>query len=226
MSYKGEKEKYTTNKHLVWELAKYRDMDRVEFITKECGDNFVLQEGSNVTNIIVPAKTQKNKITVMAHHDIYPGSAGFNDNSTGVAMLVRLVGRVKDNVELVFTDKEEFGGRGCRHYLENWARPVSAINVDVVGLDGTIFYEMYGEVKAFKIPKHVKYYAGVPFSDSHILRQYEVPNILMCTGLRGDSLISDIFEAQHGGVHDADFDLISEDMLVDVFQTLLMMVGN
>ena len=218
--------KYTTNRQLVWELAKYRDMDRVEFITQECGDDFVLQHGEGITNIIVPAKTQKNKIAVAAHWDLYPGSAGYNDNSTGVAMLIRLVGRVKDNIELVFTDQEEFGGRGCKHYMENWARPVSAINVDVVGLANTIYHEMYGEVKNFKVPQHVKYYGGVPFSDSHILWQYEVPNILMCTGGPKDGLIGEIFEAQHGGVSDADFDLISEDMLVDVFQTLLMMVSN
>jgi len=214
------------NRELVHELATFRGEHRVRFINEKCGGTAVLQKAFGVTNIIIPAKTQESKITVMAHWDIFPGSRGYNDNSTGVAMLIRLCGRVADNVELVFTDKEEHGGKGCRHYLENWARPVAAINVDVVGLGDKIFYEMYGEVNAFVVPEHVEYYDGVPFSDSHILRQYEIPNVLMLTGQSEDKLIGDIFNAQHGGVDDSDFDLISEGMLEQVFQTLLTMVGN
>ena len=218
--------KHTPNKQLVYELAKYRGARRVRYITDMSRGTAVLQQFGGMTNIIIPAKTQSSKITVMAHWDVFPHSRGYNDNSTGVAMLIRLCGYVRDNVELVFTDREEYGGRGCRYYLENWARPVAAINVDVVGLDDTIFYEMYGEVTTFMVPKHVKYYDGVPFSDSYILRQYAIPNVLLLTGQSEDRLIGDIFDAQHGGVDDSDFSLISEDMLEKVFNTLLMMVGK
>jgi Zn-dependent M28 family amino/carboxypeptidase len=159
----------------------------------------------------------------MAHHDVYPNSYGFNDNSTGVVTLLRLQRAVHDNVELVFTDGEECGGQGCRYYLENYPKPKEAINVDVVGLGNKIFYEMYGDC-SFVMPPHTTMYQGVPFSDSYVLADYGVPNILLLTGKHRSTLIEDIFHAEHCGKDDGKLDLISENIMNAVSDVLLGMV--
>ena len=180
-----------------------------------------------LSNIIIPAKIQKNKLTIMAHHDVFPGSSGFNDNSSGVVTLLKLQDFLPDDVELVFTDGEERGGQGCRYYLENYRRPVEAINIDVVGLGEKVFYEQYGKVCSYDIPKTLELFEHIPFSDSYILQNYKIPNILMLTGNQKECLIRNIFEAQHGGQNDGNIDLISESVMDKVFEHLTYMVeGN
>jgi Iap family predicted aminopeptidase len=180
---------------------------------------------SDITNIIIPAKNQKDKIAIMAHHDVFPDSCGYNDNSTGVVTLLKLQNYLPDNFELVFTDGEERGGQGCRYYLENCILPKQAINIDVVGLEGKIFYEMYGKT-TFNIPKTLEYYENIPFSDSYILDNYGIPNILMLTGKNKETLIRDIFNAQHCGKYDRSLNLISEDTMDRVADTLLTLIDT
>jgi len=179
---------------------------------------------SNIYNIIIPAKDQENKISIIAHHDIYRGSLGYNDNSTGVVTLLKLQeADLPDNVELVFTDGEEFGGRGCSLYLNESVKPKIAINVDVVGLGNKIFYEKYGD--GIKVDgKRMEYFRNIPFSDSYILREYDVPNVLLLTGYSKEALISNIFEAQHNGPKDGMLDLIQEDIMDKVYDMVLDIV--
>jgi len=218
-----------TNKEYILRIT---DQDKTKRLNKiiACLDrNYTLQVAkptdtfptfSDITNIIVPARIQTDKIAVMAHWDVYPGSCGYNDNSSGVVTLLKLQKFLPDNVELVFTDGEERGGQGCRFYLEDYPRPTQAINIDVVGLDGRIFYEKYGDV-TFSIPRQLKEYRHIPFSDSYILAHYKIPNILMLTGRSANTLILDIFNAEHGGKNDNNLALISENIMNRVFDTLL-----
>jgi len=187
--------------------------------------DYFFQERDDISNIIIPAKNQKNKIVVMAHHDVFPGSKGFNDNSTGVVTLLELQDVVSDNVEFVFTDGEERGGRGCNLYLEKSSEIRFAINLDVVGLGNKIFYEAYGPRGKIKIGKEkMEYYKGIPFSDSYILKDFGVPNILMLTGSSSKNLIRDIFNAQHRGCNDGRFDLIQDEVMNKVFSTTLRII--
>lgn len=218
-----------TNKEYILRIT---DQDKTKRLNKiiACLDrNYTLQVAkptdtfptfSDLTNIIVPARVQADKIAIVTHWDVYPGSYGYNDNSSGVVTLLKLQEFLPDNVELVFTDGEERGGQGCRYYLENYPRPAQAINIDVVGLEGRIFYEKYGDV-TFNIPKHLREYLNIPFSDSHILAHYKIPNILMLTGRSANTLIKDIFNAEHGGKNDNNLTLISENIMNKVFDTLL-----
>ena len=181
----------------------------------------------DITNIIIPAKDQTNKTTIMAHHDVFPGSNGYNDNSTGVVTLLKLQDDLRDHIELVFTDGEECGGQGCRYYLEHSIKPKEALNIDVVGLGNKIFYETYGGDKKvpFRIPDGLELYEDIPFSDSYVLASYGIPNILLLTGKSHNSLIKNIFEAQHCGKNDSDLTLISENVMNDVYDTIRTMIG-
>lgn len=215
-----------TNKDYILKITDLDKRKRLEKISSCLIKEPIIQVGPNeIINIILPAKNQENKTTIMAHHDLFPGSLGYNDNSTGVVTLLKLQEHMTDEIELVFTDKEEYGGHGCAYYLETNIRPKQAINVDVVGLGDRIFYEKYGTgVLTFSIPEHMEYYKRIPFSDSHMLRNYKVPNILMLTGYCQHNLIQKIFEAQHNGIDDGNMDLIQESTMDLVFNTIVKMI--
>ena len=218
-----------TNKEYILKITADNAKDRLRKIMDCITHNYIIQAGTyDITNIIVPAKNQENKLTIMAHHDVFHGSKGYNDNSTGVVTLLKLQENRSDNVELVFTDKEEFGGHGCEYYLRNHPAnlilPKEAINVDVVGLGNKIFYEQYVGPISFTIPEHVLSYKRIPFSDSHMLRNYGIPNILLLTGESHAKLIDKIFEAQHNGPQDGNLDLISEETMDLVFNTIVGMI--
>ena len=223
-----------TNRERILKITADDKNKRIEKILSCIHKNYTLQTArpddvrfptsEGIVNIIIPAKKQKNKIAIVAHHDVFPGSKGYNDNSTGVVTLLKLQDVVPENVELVFTDGEERGGQGCRYYLENYPNPTEAINVDVVGLGDRVFYEAYGDVTAFDIPKSLELYANIPFSDSRVLADYGVPNILVLTGKSKETLIRNIFEAQHGGRNDHNLSLISEEMMNTVFDAVVQMI--
>jgi hypothetical protein len=154
---------------------------------------------------------------------------GYNDNSSGVATLLRLQEDLPENVELVITDGEEFGGQGCRYYLENCMKlkqtEFEAINLDVVGLADTLFYEVYeGPIKSFTFPSHMKPYANIPFSDSRVLENYGIPNVLILTGKSHRLLIEDIFKAEHCNANDNKIEMICEKTMDLVFDTVYGMI--
>lgn len=196
-------------------------------ITQHIKRPYTLQTQGSTTNIIIPARVQKNKMTLTAHYDVYQGSKGYNDNSSGVVALLNIHDLVPDNVEIVFTDFEEFGGIGCELYLNlSKIKPKQAINVDVVGLGNKLFYESYVGGISSKIPESLEYYKNVPFSDSYIFRNFNIPNILLLSGTKKETLISDIFNAQHNGPHDGDLSYISNEMIDFTSKTILNLVEN
>lgn len=204
---------------------------RIQKIISQITRPHRIQHAPGVTNIIVPAKQQAGKIVLTAHHDLFTGSIGYNDNSTGVATLLRLQEYLPDDVELVFTDQEEHGGRGCTAYLEEQTKkktmPRIAINVDVVGLGSKVFGAAYGNWEEINLDgTAIEFMESIPFSDSYILNHYGVPNILLVTGENRRSLIWDIFEAQHNGRNDGRLELISEAVLDKVFDTLTTLIKN
>jgi Iap family predicted aminopeptidase len=222
-----------TNKDYILKITDTSKPLRIEKIIACINKNYVIQTAQptgefptarDLTNIIIPAKIQKDKIAIFAHHDVYPGSLGFNDNSSGVITALRLQDHLKDNIELVFTDGEERGGQGCRYYLENFPRPKRAINLDVVGLRGKIFYEEYGKTD-FVLPTSLEKYDDIPFSDSRVLEDYGIPNILLLTGKNKETLIRDIFFAEHCGRNDNKIEVISEDIMNLVVATVAKIIG-
>lgn len=213
-----------TNKDYILKITDSDKKARIAKIVDCITKDYVIQSHGTITNIVIPAKYQENKTTIMAHHDLFPGSKGYNDNSTGVVTLLKLQEHLNERIELVFTDQEEWGGRGCEYYLQSNARPKQAINVDVVGLGDKVFYENYAGNLSCELPPHLEYFPRIPFSDSHMLRNYRIPNILLLTGKDKRDLIPKIFEAQHCNKNDGNMDLISEDVMELVFNTIVGML--
>jgi hypothetical protein len=216
-----------TNKEFILKISDDTRKARIGKILSLCVRPYKVQSGRGWDNIVIPAKEQKNKISVIAHHDVYPGSRGYNDNSTGVVTLLKLQRYVPDDVELVFTDGEEIGGAGCAGYLFRGPRPRMAINVDVVGLGPKVFYEKYADDGRIEINvPEMEPFNNIPFSDSHVLEMFGVPNVIVLTGASPKRLLGDISRAQHCGKNDGDLDIISEETMDNVFDNLLTIIGR
>ena len=140
-------------------LGNMPEEERLRFIEDLCTANgiFAYRQGNEffnnndfftITNLIIPAKVQKDKIILTAHYDVIPGSFGYNDNLSGVITLILLAGEVADNVEIVFCDKEESGYKGASYYIfKNNYNIKMNINVDIVGIPGMIYFTSYPTYK-------------------------------------------------------------------------------
>ena len=223
--------KYPGNRDLILQITDKDKAMRFEKILAAITRDYEIQTekvgGYTVRNIVICARRQKGKITVVAHHDVFPGSFGYNDNSSGVVTLLKLQEKLPDNVELVFTDREENSGCGCEAYLSGYSLPRIAINVDVVGLEGRIFFEKYGDPNAIHTGgTEMELFEGIPFSDSYILKRAGVPNILLLAGPSKENLIEAIFQAQHRSPGDGNIELISEDTMDRVLEKVKQLIKN
>jgi len=175
----------------------------------------------NIQNIVIPAKKQENIITLSAHWDNYPSSNGFNDNGSGMAVLLSLQDKLPDNVELLFSDHEECGGRGVSYYMEKH-NPVFNINLDVVGYGSTLFFDTYGFYdQPMNLTEGCEYHPNVPFNDSYIFNSRGVDSILFITGDSQKEVINEIWERQHGGKLDNDINQVNEKTMQMVSDQLL-----
>ncbi len=176
-------------------------------------EDFIIQKGNDIENIIIPSR-QKTRLTLMAHYDVFPGSRGYNDNGSGVSVLLSLQDLVSDSVEIVFTDGEERMGLGSDYYFQN-SDTEKAINVDVAGVGELVSFQRYS---GFSDLLPVKYHNclerfNVPFSDNTIASYYEIPNLLVFAGTGRDNYLDDIWSLQHGNENDNKLELLSENMM-------------
>lgn len=183
---------------------------------------YEIQSNYHSRNIIIPAKDQFKKIVLTAHHDAFYKSRGYNDNASGIAILLKFQNERPDNFEIVFTDNEEIGGLGSALYLSK-NKPLCNINLDVVGIGESIFYEKYGNFK-LTIPNYSEEYKYIPFNDSHIFYTYGIPSILVLTGKSRKVLIRDIWDAQHGGINDNKIEILSGKVLDKTYMFLYDML--
>jgi hypothetical protein len=178
-------------------------------------------------NIVVPATKPGPIICLTAHYDVYPRSYGYNDNGSGIAVLLSLIGRVPENVEIVFTDNEEIGYLGADAYCRNTLRTREItlnINVDVVGIPGHLFHARYGW--GGKAPTDCWEVDRLPFSDSFAFRNHRVPSVIVISGPSNSldasgnvdmsNLLGGIWQYQHCGPLDTPggLDHLSEDMMI------------
>ena len=176
----------------------------------------------HVRNIIIPAKSGTSKMTFMAHWDLYPGSLGYNDNSSSVSSLLKIQNYVHDDMTIVFTDFEESFGIGSQLYCDNLENQWEIIiNLDVCGFGENIFIDMNGwSFDEIDIPTNFISYEGVPFNDSHITSDNGFQSLLLVTGNSSKTLIGDIFDLQHGGKFDNDLTKLNQPIL-DKVETFL-----
>ena len=224
---------------LILDLARKDKKDRINQVIRHLNGIIspIIQESDEkylgrITNYIFPAKVSTGKIVISAHYDVVCGY-GYNDNASGMAILTQLL---KDqvlppNYEVVFLDYEERGGRGASFYcLNSLPNEIKAnLNIDVVGLPGKIFYELYSSNNKHSlnlIHENLNRTYKIPFSDSQIFTSHMIPSVLMLTGQDSHRLVPDIFRAEHGGEFDDNINILSNDTLNLVYDTICDIVRS
>ena len=196
-----------------------KDKRRDEIISLITREYFIQKNGellADVQNIVIPAKSGHARITFTAHYDLYPNSKGYNDNSSGVSVLLKLQDYLEDDMSIVFTDYEEWGGKGMNYFCQEFSTDY-VFNLDVVGFGKNLFVDFNGN-RFPMLPENYVQYDDVPFNDSHIATEHGIPAILLLTGNDKKTLISDIFDHQHGGKFDNDITRLEQSTLDNVLE--------
>ncbi len=94
-------------KRVVTSNRKERRFANLLDLAVEAGCDPEVQEANGCRNLIVPAKTEGKIVALTAHYDVFGESWGWNDNGSGLAVLLSLLNDVPPHVKFVFTDNEE-----------------------------------------------------------------------------------------------------------------------
>jgi hypothetical protein len=187
--------------------------------------HYVIQESSEkaffpVRNIVIPARIQEDKIVLCAHYDVVIGSSGILDNTTAIVMILTALPELlqHDNVEILFSDKEECGGRGASEYCYSSNEiPLMVINLDIIGHGDILYYCKYNvhpEILEKLNEDCVE--QNYPFCDFNIFRMNNFPCISIISAPGGrpfQQALQEDYSCFHKGIHDGDMSKISLETL-------------
>jgi Iap family predicted aminopeptidase len=149
--------------------------------------------------LTIEGNDTENSIMFTAHHDVNnPNSDNCQDNSASVCNLISLAEHFANNkpnktVHIVFTDCEEFGGKGAKRLSERVNNGVfgnveSIVNLELTA-NGTNYWSDALTIKKAKMESElltkineVEMFVDVatPFSDSWVFRRYGIDSV--CIG--------------------------------------------
>lgn len=134
-----------TERDLIVDFLNHSKSDRLTALTTILRENDIAYEiqdcGESCNNVLVPM-TDKDQgyALLVAHHDLYPGSTGINDNTASIAVLINVIKYIKQNnvqtipFNILFTDREESGMVGSQNFLrDNSSNILFAIVLDIIG---------------------------------------------------------------------------------------------
>lgn len=169
-----------------------------------------------IRNLIIPSRIP-TKTIITAHHDVVEGSFGYNDNGSGIAIILKMIeDGIPENCEIVFTDMEECGGRGSRAYLynkmeEKESGPFSGMmnyNIDVCGWGNIIYNTNYGHNTVFD---QCVEYPFLPFSDSFVFNQFKMPTTTFITS--DETIIGNLMHTMHNSKNDNKIEILSNELM-------------
>ena len=151
---------------------------RAAALMAELSARNVPYECSEDMAVVVPAAAA-DAVVLCAHYDVVPGSFGYNDNGMSLAIILSLLERLPDFVEVVFTDGEERGFLGAGYYLRhNRENLLGCVNLDVCGFGDTVYCDPMNsglEPAGSKIGR-------MPVNDGCIFADDGVPSLTFSAG--------------------------------------------
>ena len=179
--------------------------------------------------LVVPAKStdKANTIALCAHHDVVPGSLGYNDNGMSLVILLNLLGRLPDSAEVVFTNGEETGLTGARNYLDKVnAHPRACVNLDVCGCFDQVYLDPMNCPEAQALSNCKCGY--MPLNDGCVFEARGVPSVCFSTGpadVPFHAGIRAICSTLHNGPRDNDFELLNFSMISKVQNEVMSLLA-
>lgn len=123
---------------------------------------FVSNGGQPASNLLVDKAGQSNRVILIgAHYDSVNTGSGIDDNGSGVAVLLEMANRLKDeetpySLRFIFLDAEETGLEGSEYYVsqmsdDDISNTVAMINLDSLAVgDYPYIYGNEGEEGAIR----------------------------------------------------------------------------
>lgn len=191
------------------EIINYLNNTRCSFI-----------ESEECNNIIIPSK-KNNIIVLTAHYDVYGGSYGYTDNGVGILILLNILKKIPNNVEVLFSNLEEYGGIGADYYLHcNTKNIIGCINIDCCGIGDYVYCD---NRQSNILPINCKI-GKMPFCDSDIYRERNIPTLTFSTSYKKldfDLGLIEICKTIHNREQDNNIDLINFE-LIDLVSTKIL----
>lgn len=192
-------------------LCKQTDIERKQAIIQSLNELNINYKDLDNNAIVVEAKNNDGVIVLSAHYDVYPKSFGYNDNGVALLTILQTINKLPDNVEVVFTNMEEWGGRGASYYLKKTQKNIiGCINLDVCGIGDYVYADNYGfDLK----PLNCKL-GNMPFNDGHVFAENNIPTLTFSTSykeLEFKNGITEICCTMHGREKDNDISIINFD---------------
>ena len=185
----------------------------------------VLDDGT----LVIPARhhDRQGTVAVCAHYDVVPGSKGYNDNGMSIVIVLGMLNALPGNVEVVFTNGEEYGQTGAREYLKYANHMLKVcINLDVCGCYDDVYLDPMNCPEAKKLSGCKK--GRMPHSDACIFRDNGIPSVCFSTGKADVDFqtgIRFICSTLHNGPMDNDFSLLNFEMIPKVQDKVIELIG-
>ena len=126
---------------LLKRLCRKTNEDRRTALENELSARGIRYENWNGMALVVPS-AKEDAVVLCAHFDVFPGSYGYNDNGMALVTVLKMLGTMSDNVEVVFTNGEEYGAVGAKYYLGHVKKHIEGcVNLDVVGCFDQVYLD-------------------------------------------------------------------------------------
>lgn len=195
------------------------DDERKVALINELSNLNIEIENEKDLNIVCKCKS-KDVIILSAHYDVFPNSYGYNDNGMSLITILNIINKLNDNVQVVFTGLEEWGGKGAVHYLRNTNKNIiGCINLDVCGIGDYIYCDNY----SYKINPIDCKIGKMPFCDGNVFSE-KIPTITFSTSYKDMDFrdgIMEILSTIHNNEKDNNIDVINFDLVKIVSDKVL-----
>ena len=208
---------FEIEKELLKKLCQKDNTARQAALEDELSFNGFRYENWNNMALVVPSAAEK-VIVLCAHYDAVPGSHGYNDNGMALVTALKLINKLPANVEVVFTNCEEQGGRGAEFYLQHTQKQViGCVNLDVVGCFDQVYLDPMNCRAARSLTSCKQ--GLMPYSDAHEFAKKGIRSVCFSSGPADSDFRSGIWqicETLHNNRYDNNFGLLNFSMIEKV----------
>lgn len=208
---------FEIEKELLKKLCQKSNSARQAALEEELRNGGVRYENWADMALVVPSATEK-VIVLCAHFDAVEGSFGYNDNGMALVTALELLHKLPANVEFVFTNCEELGGRGAEYYLKHTKKQIlGCVNLDVTGCFNQVYLDPMNYFAARSLTDCKQ--GMMPFSDAHIFARNGIRSICFSSGPADTDFRSGIWqicETLHNNRYDNNFGLLNFSMIEKV----------
>ena len=132
---------FENEKAMLKSLCQQNNAARQSALENELRSLGVRYENWNNMALVVPSCAE-DVVALCAHFDAVPNSYGYNDNGMALVTVLKMLGKLPEHVEVVFTNCEEMGALGAEYYLGHAKKQiVGCVNLDVVGCFDQVYLD-------------------------------------------------------------------------------------